>query len=73
MSRTTTHNSFYDLAYGFDHAVGWFVQVFTRSQFRSNENHIVEALEGITPKQIVEVASKYGFTIETPDERVNYN
>lgn len=73
MSRLTKSNSRYEIAYGFDHAFGWFIQVFDRLKFTDDDEGIIVNLDEITPDRIVEVALKYGFVIPIPSERIIYN
>lgn len=58
------------LAYGNDHAVGWFVQVWDTNKYPEPDcdNIIVDRdamFNGITQSDIVKVAEQYGFPTES--------
>ena len=73
MSRIEKQNSEYTLAYGVDHAIGIFIQVFNRSDVDGDEPVVdMDAFSnrGLTPEKIVAIAEEYGFDIshELPEK-----
>ena len=66
MSRHTKHNPDYEIAYGLDHVLGYFVQVFERNS-QDDEQPILdldESRNGLTPERIVSIADDYGIKVE---------
>lgn len=68
MSRKVKKNELYEIAYGFDHAVGIFLQVFENAKRNDdNEGLILDVDEwsntSLTIEEIVEIAKKYDFDI----------
>ncbi len=63
------------MAYGQDHIFGLFIQVFERARANDDDEGLVVDLDqykdGLTPTQMCEVAEKYGFYIEPPEETIN--
>ena len=79
MSRVELRNSNYEIAYGLDHLVGIFVQVWDLSRNKNNEENdpIVDLDEWsdktLTVEKIVNIADEYGFHIahELSEKTIN--
>ncbi len=69
MSRIVLKNRDYELAYGMDHTMGIYVQVFDRHVIKDENGGVLVDMDqfthpDLTIDQIVNVAEEYGFDIK---------
>ena len=62
----------YEVAYGYDHLDGYFIQVFTYPQRTDDDDDPFMNLTNITKATLIATAEEYGVTI-SPDEDIESN
>ena len=75
MSRHTQTNPQYTMAYGKDDYFGLFVQIIDNSKVTKENDGIIVDIDarhnGLTPAQMIALATEYGFSIEEhPEEEI---
>lgn len=74
MSRYQQYNSRYEMCYGQDHLVGLFIQIFDLRKKNDEDEGLVVDLDqwkdALTPVRMAEVAARYGFHIELPEDTI---
>lgn len=68
MSRFSLHKRNIEVAYGHDHACGWFVQVWDNSKedvllYSADQTNLTK--DDCSPELIVKKAAEYGIIVET--------
>lgn len=75
MSLHFQQNFRHKITYGYDHLVGYFIRVFERKRMKDPDEGIVININnkenGLMPKQMAEIAERYGFKIGVPEETIN--
>lgn len=75
MSRHIQNNATYEIAYGHDHIVGLFVQVFTNERTSEDDDGLIidldQTKDGLTGERMVEIAEEYGFIIQGPESIID--
>ena len=77
MSRLIARKYPYEIAYGHDHAFGFFIQVFDMRKLSEDDEGLLKSVDqlvnGLTAQGIVDIAADFGITVKLLDERIGFN